>query len=361
MGCRYDRHTHGLEDALTQPIESVPSMAARSDQPAILIEGVTKRFRDKTAVDGLDLVVPTGSVCGFLGPNGAGKTTTIRMVMSIFAPTAGRISVLGRASAIESKDRIGYLPEERGLYRKMRVMDFLLYIGRLKGKGGPELKSWISEWLEKVELPGVERKRCDELSKGMQQKVQFLATIIHDPDLVILDEPFSGLDPVNRRLLRELVDELHTMGKTIIFSTHVLEQAEQLCERIFLINRGKKLLDGTLEEIRAEHDPKVIEVEPMDSEEPQAIADAIAGLRGVAWSKVVSAASRSSGARIHASAVDAGDPAGLISAIAGAVPVRRVELRRPSLEDIFVSLVDTGDSDDSIRAQLREDGSQEVA
>ena len=331
------------------------------EQPAILIEGVTKRFRDKTAVDGLDLVVPTGSVCGFLGPNGAGKTTTIRMVMSIFAPTAGRISVLGKASAIESKDRIGYLPEERGLYRKMRVMDFLLYIGKLKGESGPQLKNWISEWLERVELPGVERKRCDELSKGMQQKVQFLATIIHDPDLVILDEPFSGLDPVNRRLLRELVDELHDKGKTIIFSTHVLEQADQLCERIFLINRGKKILDGTLEEIRAEHDPKVIEVEPMDGQDPHAAAEAIGRVQGVAWSKVVAAESRSSGARIHASAVDTPDPATILREIAGAAQLRRVELRRPSLEDIFVGLVDAGDSDDSIRAQLREDAATEVA
>ncbi|MBL8745505.1 MAG: ATP-binding cassette domain-containing protein, partial [Phycisphaerae bacterium] len=202
-------------------------------QDAIIIEGVTKRFRDKTAVDRLDLAVPAGSLCGFLGPNGAGKTTTIRMIMSIFFPDEGNIRVLGKASAVESKDRIGYLPEERGVYRKARVAEFLTYIARLKGVSGAGLQRKIDDWLERVALPGVQKKRCEELSKGMQQKVQFLAAVINDPELVILDEPFSGLDPVNARLMRHLIEEMHRAGKTIIFSTHVLHSAEQLCSRIF--------------------------------------------------------------------------------------------------------------------------------
>ena len=237
------------------------------NEPAVLLDSVVKTFGAKTAVDGLNLSIPTGSVCGFLGPNGAGKTTTIRMIMSIIYPETGRIEVLGKKSAIESKDRIGYLPEERGVYRKMKVGDFIAYIARLKGlRPGPELSRRIDDWLEKIELADVRKKKCEQLSKGMQQKLQFIATVIHDPELVILDEPFSGLDPVNTRLLRTLIDEMREAGKTIIFSTHVLASAEQLCDRVFMINQGKKVLDGTIEAIRARFDPKTIVVELLDGE-----------------------------------------------------------------------------------------------
>ena len=328
-----------------------PSQAPdAASTPAISIRGVTKRFREKTAVDNLDLTVPMGSLCGFLGPNGAGKTTTIRMIMSIFPPDSGQISVLGRPTAIESKDKIGYLPEERGLYRKMKVEAFLVYIGMLKGVDRRVLKERIGEWLERVELPGVQKKRCEELSKGMQQKVQFLATIIHDPDLIILDEPFSGLDPVNGRLLRTLIDDLHSAGKTIIFSTHVLQQAEQICDRIFLINNGRKILDGTMDEIREQHNPRTIVIEPIgyqygdDATAVQRI-EGIASVRGVP-------VSGSTPPHMEATLHDGVDHSAVLARIAASIPLRRIESRRATLEDIFVSLVSSKDSADSVRASV---------
>lgn len=322
-----------------------------STTAAIEIHGVTKRFRDKVAVDSLDLSVPTGSVCGFLGPNGAGKTTTIRMVMSIFYPDAGRISVLGRQSATESKDRIGYLPEERGVYRKMKVGEFLSYIGTVKGVPKHELTKRIDAWLERVQLPGVRKKRCAELSKGMQQKVQFLAAIIHDPELVILDEPFSGLDPVNARLLRTLIEEMKRSGKTIIFSTHVLHSAEQLCDRIFMINNGRKILDGPVVDIRHQFDPKTIAIRPMRANGSLATDPSrIERVPGVAhvWTPNPDTIE----ARLHEGA----EPAAVMAEILRATPVRGVELRQATLEDIFVQLVDPGDSEDSVRSALSDLG-----
>ncbi len=325
---------------------------AGTNGAAIRISGISKRFKDTLAVDKLDLVVPTGSVCGFLGPNGAGKTTTIRMVMSIFNPDEGQIEVLGHPSAIESKDRIGYLPEERGVYRKMKVRDFLMYIGTLKGVEKVKLRGWIDDWLEKVELPGVQKKKCEELSKGMQQKVQFLAAIIHDPELIILDEPFSGLDPVNARLLRRLIDEMHADGKTIIFSTHVLYSAEQVCERIFMINKGRKILDGTIDEIRTQYDPKSLIVEPANGgmEDARTTLSNVQGVRAVRTSALPGC--------LEADLEDNVESATLVSAVASALPVRRVEVRRATLEDIFVKLVDPGDSTDSVRAALSDSAQQ---
>ena len=192
---------------------------------AITLRGLTKTFGETVAVRDLDLAVPAGALYGVIGPNGAGKTTTIRMILSILMPDRGELQVLGRRSALEAKDRIGYLPEERGLYKKMRVGQFLAYLAQLKNADGPGLRARVRRGLERVGLADVEQKRCEELSKGMQQKVQFLAAIIHQPDLIVLDEPFSGLDPVNQRLLRDLVREEHRRGATILFSTHVMVHA----------------------------------------------------------------------------------------------------------------------------------------
>ena len=228
-------------------------------QSTICIQGVTKGFGDVTAVRDLDLNVPSGALIGFLGPNGAGKSTTIRMIMSIIYPDEGAISILGR-SALDAKDRIGYLPEERGLYRRMRVRQFLRYIGMLKGMHRSEADSAATAWLERLELPEALPRRCEELSKGQQQKVQFAAAVLHDPDLIILDEPFSGLDPVNAALLSSIIGDLHKEGKTIVFSTHVLHQAEQLCHRIFLINQGTKLLDDDLATIRKQFRQRIVSV-----------------------------------------------------------------------------------------------------
>ena len=231
---------------------------------AIVLENVTKTFGSTVAVSALDLSVPVGGLYGFIGPNGAGKTSTIRLVMSILFPDDGRVSVLGQTSALEAKDRIGYLPEERGLYRKMKVGAFLVYMGRLKGVDETVLRDRVRQWLEKIGLADVEKKRCEELSKGMQQKVQFAAAVLHEPDLLILDEPFSGLDPVNVRLARELVLEQHARGATILFSTHVMPQAEQICEHIVMIHRGEKVLDESLDALRSRFDPRTVLLEPLD-------------------------------------------------------------------------------------------------
>lgn len=320
-------------------------------EAAIKIEGVTKRFGTKTAVNKLDLIVPTGSVCGFLGPNGAGKTTTIRMVMSIFYPDEGNISVLDKASAAESKDRIGYLPEERGVYRTMKVGEFLTYMARLKGVPRVGLKKKVEGWLERMELPGVYKKRCEELSKGMQQKVQFLAAIMHDPELVILDEPFSGLDPVNARLLRSLIDEMHGEGKTIIFSTHVLASAELVCDRIFLIDQGRKVLDGTIDGVRKRFDPKTVLVEGPEIEQSESLLQSIVGVHSVSHMRVIG---RAPGLELHLD--DDADPQSVIREAATRAPVTKVELRRATLEDIFVQLVDRDGSEDTIRAALQSEG-----
>src|SRR3954471_8256716 len=200
-------------------------------EPALRLQGVRKTFGTATAVADLDLKVPPGALYGVIGPNGAGKTTTIRLIMSILFPDAGEITVLGHRSALQAKDRIGYLPEERGVYRKMQVGAFLTYMGQLKGITG-DLAPRVRVGLDRVGLGGAEKKRCEELSKGMLQKVQFLAAIIHQPDLLILDEPFSGLDPVSARLLRQLVREEHRRGASILLSTHVMTHAEEICEHV---------------------------------------------------------------------------------------------------------------------------------
>lgn len=298
-----------------------------NDDTAIQLRSVNKCFGETYAVRDLDLDVPAGSLCGFLGPNGAGKSTTIRMIMSIIYPDSGMVSVLG-GSALQAKDRIGYLPEERGLYRKMRVGEFLQYIGRLKGLSGPPLRKRIMDWLERIELPGVVQKRCHELSKGMQQKVQFLASIIHDPELLILDEPFSGLDPVNATLLNSLIREMNNEGKTIIFSTHVLHQAEQLCDRIFLINKGVKLLDDSLQNIRNQFDPRTVLAVPLDN---TIDFHALPGVH-----EVVPMQERR-GYELHLD--EEADPQHVMHEIVSQYSIQSVELRQVTLEEIFVRLV----------------------
>ena len=305
--------------------------------PAITLEGVTKRYGDLTAVDAVDLQVPEGSLCGFLGPNGAGKSTTIRMIMSIIYPDVGRISVMG-GSALDRKDDIGYLPEERGLYRKMRVVELLRYVARLKGIEGSVLRARVDDWLDRMELPDVRRKRCQELSKGMQQKIQFIASVIHEPDLVILDEPFSGLDPVNSRLLSRVIGELHGAGRTIIFSTHVLHQAEQICDRVVMIDRGRGALDDTLAEIRRTFDPRSIRVEA--SGDGGELLERLRGLGEVDSARLLDDRETIE-LQIGPGAPGEGEsiPAGVLDELSGEAKVRSIELRRPTLDDVFVKLV----------------------
>ena len=217
---------------------------------AIELTDVTKAFGRFKAVDSLSLQVPKGSMFGLLGPNGAGKTTTIRMIMNITAPDSGEIRILGHPMDRETQNRIGYLPEERGLYRKMKVIDHLYFLAAIKEVSRDVARQRIDGWLDKMELRPWLNKKVDELSKGMQQKVQFIATIVHDPDILILDEPFSGLDPINVALMRDYFLDFRAKGKTIIFCTHVLEQAEKLCDEICLMAKSKKILEGTLKDLR---------------------------------------------------------------------------------------------------------------
>jgi len=223
---------------------------------AIDVKNVVKRYEEHVAVRDLSLQVPRGSVYGLLGPNGAGKTTTIRMLLDIIIPDSGTISIFGKSNRDKGLlDRVGYLPEERGLYKKMQVRRILLFLAELKGLDAKTAGPRIDKWLERFGLVTPERNwglaKIDELSRGMQQKVQFISTLLHEPDLVVLDEPFSGLDPINAQALKDAVVELKRDGKTVIFSTHVMENAERMCDAVCIIARGQKVLDGTVTGVKA--------------------------------------------------------------------------------------------------------------
>src|SRR5580658_9112435 len=236
---------------------------------ALEIQGIRKVFGDKVAIESLDLAIPTGATYGLIGPSGAGKTTTIRMIMSILFPDRGTISVFGKGSALEAKDRIGYLPEERGSYRKMTVGAFLTYMGCLKGRTRAQAFGRADRLLGRLGLADVMTKKCEDLSKGMLQRVQFVASVVNEPDLLILDEPFSGLDPMSVRLLKEVIAEEHKRGATILFSTHVMTHAEELCDRIVMLHQGRKVLDAPMSGLRRQYDRRRILFEPLqDSLDP---------------------------------------------------------------------------------------------
>jgi ABC-2 type transport system ATP-binding protein len=325
------------------------------DAPAIYLRNVTKTFGRTTAVRGLDLSVPRGGLYGVIGPNGAGKTTSIRMIMAIFLPDSGDVSILGHASALEARDRIGYLPEERGVYRKMRVGAFLTYMGRLKGVADAVLAARVPRLLERVGLAGTERQRCEALSKGMLQKVQILAAILHQPDLLILDEPFSGLDPVNTRLLREVIEEEHRRGATILFSTHVMTQAEEVCDHVVMIHEGRKVLDEPLTAIRRQFDPRTVIFEPLDTAADVSALGALAEVERI---------DRVDGA-CELLLVEGSEPAAAIRRIAAAVPAARIELARPRLEDVFIRIVAgsgaAGGRERRLRDELRDAAAPGVA
>ena len=225
------------------------------------ISGITKNFGNLTAVKDLSLELSKGIICGLLGPNGAGKTTTIRMIMNIIIPDRGEIKVLGKKMDEKLKDSIGYLPEERGLYPKMRVEHLLSFFAGIKGISKKEAKKRINYWLERLEIADWKIKKVNELSKGMQQKIQFIITIFNDPKLLILDEPFIGLDPINTEIFKDIILELKQKGKTILFSTHIMEQAEKLCDEICLINKGEKILSGKLNQIKRDFGKNTVIVE----------------------------------------------------------------------------------------------------
>lgn len=292
---------------------------------ALRLDGVTKRFGRFTAVDNLSLDIPKGSIYGFLGPNGAGKTTTIRMIMSIFYQDSGTIEVLGHARAEEIKDRLGYLPEEKGLYKKMKARDIIAYFGRLKGMPGAEAKRKADELLDRYGLGEWKDKKCESLSKGMGQKVQVLGTLIHDPELVILDEPFSGLDPVNVELMRGIILQMKKDGKTVIFSTHVMEQAEQICDFIFLINKGKKVLNGPLSEVRSQGEMGI----RVDYEGDASFLETLPEIERL----------NNAGKYAEIFLKEGADPQALLAKLVGKLTIRRFDLREPSLHEIFIRAV----------------------
>jgi ABC-2 type transport system ATP-binding protein len=292
---------------------------------ALTLDGVTKRFGAYTAVNNLSLRIPKGCIYGFLGPNGAGKTTTIRMVMSIFYPDQGTITVLGHPNAEEIKDRLGYLPEEKGLYKKMKTGEIVAYFGRLKGLSSAQAKARARELLTRYGLGEWVDKKCESLSKGMGQKVQIIGTLIHEPELVILDEPFSGLDPVNVELMRNLILGLKREGKTVIFSTHGMEVAEQICDFIFLINKGNKVLDGTLASVKKAAGVGV----HLDYDGDGSVLRTLPGVTRL----------NDSGKHAELFLADNADPQALLAALIGKLQIRKFDLREASLHEIFVRAV----------------------
>ncbi len=290
---------------------------------AVEIERVTKTFGKTLAVDDLSLSVPSGTVYGFIGPNGSGKTTTLRMIMNILVPDDGAIRIFGEELQGACTDRIGYMPEERGLYKKMKVREILTFYGGLKRNGN--VRREVDQWLERLDLADWADKKVESLSKGMSQKVQFVATVVSGPELVILDEPFTGLDPVNTDVIREAVLELQSAGKTVIFSTHDMGMAEKMCDFIFMIFKGRKVLDGTLSSIQDEYGSDTIRVRAENG------AGVLSGVPGV--EKI------SNYGQLQELRVTKGsDPHDVLGALMARTRVSSFEIARPSLHDIFVRI-----------------------
>lgn len=311
-----------------------------SSDTAVRLSGVTKRFGAHTAVDHLDLVIPRGSIYGLLGPNGSGKTTTIRMIMGILHPDEGRVELLGADDLDEARrTRVGYLPEERGIYKKMQVVDFLVFMGEIRGLTRAEAGRRARAWLARLGLEGWGERKTVDLSKGMQQKVQFISTVLHEPEFLILDEPFSGLDPINQDVLEDIVRDFRARGTTILFSTHLMDQAERLCERVCLMARARKVLDGGLRELREAERKGVLAV-VFDGDEGWLRGPGVVGVErvGEAWHLVLDE--------------DADVQAVLRRGVEAGARIRRFEVVEPRLHEIFVSHAGDGASGDGGRPRL---------
>jgi len=290
---------------------------------AITLRGVTKRFNGTVAVDDLSLSVPEGSIYGFIGPNGSGKTTTLRMIMHILLPDEGEIEVLGSRDTAAARDRVGYLPEERGLYKKMTIRRLLRYYARLKGGTRAGIDAAIEEWMQRIELPGLLDRPIETLSKGMSQKVQFVSAVVSNPSLLILDEPFSGLDPVNAQVLKDAVLEIRRRGATVVFSTHDMSTAERMCDRIFMIFRGRKVLDGSLESIQDQYGADTVRVRT---------STGTAALADMPDVEAVNDFGQMQEVRLK------GDPQAFLARLTQRAAVYHFEVTRPSLQDIFVRI-----------------------
>jgi ABC-2 type transport system ATP-binding protein len=304
---------------------------------AIDIRSITKRYDDHVAVRDLSLQVPRGAVYGLLGPNGAGKTTTIRMILNIIVPDSGTITLFGQPHlALGATDRIGYLPEERGLYKKMQVRRVLKFLAELKGVPARDADRLIGEWMDRFQLRTAEKdwglSKIDELSRGMQQKVQFIGTLLHDPDLVILDEPFSGLDPINAQALKDTVVELKARGKTVIFSTHLMDNAERLCDAVCIIARGEKVLDGAVSSVKAGHGAKVVAL--------SVAGDARSMIGEVLADRSLVSRADDQNRFYEINMAPGADPQQLLRRVlATGAAIQRFELVQPSLHQIFLERV----------------------
>ncbi len=297
----------------------------------LALDRVTKRFAGHTAVDALSLTVPPGVIYGLLGPNGAGKSTTIRMIMNIYVPDGGTVQLFGDGSGRDHSARIGYLPEERGLYAKMRVLDVLLFLAEMKGLDRRTARAKALDWLERLGLSEWRLRKVNELSKGMQQKVQFISTVLHEPDLLVMDEAFSGLDPVNSQVLKDTVLDLRQRGKTILLSTHIMEQAEKLCDSVCIIARGKKLVDGPLSDVKRRHGGRSVFV---NFDGARGDADRLFADRSIVMKADVS------GQYAELELTPAADAQRMLQAlVSSGARLSRFELAEPSLNRIFIDLV----------------------
>lgn len=316
---------------------SLDGGTAAESGPVLDIQNVTKYFGGFKAVDRLSFQVRPGSICGFLGPNGAGKTTTIRMILDIFKPSDGTITVLGHRSALEVRRRIGYLPEEKGLYKKMKAWSVIAYFASLKGLARKEARQRARDLLERYGLGDFAEKPTEAFSKGMAQKVQVLASIAHDPELVILDEPFSGLDPVNQQVMEEIIRDLAHRRRTILFSTHVMEHAERLCDRIVLLARGSKVFDGSIPEAKRRL-PRCVRLETEQDISPlQALAEVAAARR---LPPVRGAADAEGMARWELELRETADPQSILQAcFARSIRLQSFNQSDPTLHEVFVRLV----------------------
>jgi ABC-2 type transport system ATP-binding protein len=323
------------------------SFIRQMSHPAVEIRSVVKRFAGHTAVRGVSLQVPVGTVYGLLGPNGAGKTTTIRMLLNIIEPDEGQILVFGQPNrAPDFSDRVGYLPEERGLYRKMQVRRLLRFLAELKGVSRKVADRRIDAWLERLALKTEAKDwglaKVDDLSRGMQQKVQFIGTMLHDPELVVLDEPFSGLDPINAQVLKDTVVELRRAGKTVIFSTHIMDHAERMCDAVCIIARGEKVLDGPLAEVKAEHGGRHV---ALALESGDGVSSVLADASLV---KRVDDSNR----YFEVVLADGADPQELLRRVVETgARIQRFELMQPSLHQIFIERVGASGVEDGLTGQ----------
>ncbi|MFN2501572.1 MAG: ABC transporter ATP-binding protein [Pyrinomonadaceae bacterium] len=291
------------------------------------VDNVTKRFGDFTAVEGLAFDVRAGRVFGFIGPNGAGKTTTIRMIVGITAPDGGSIQLFGERMSSRMQDKIGYLPEERGLYKKMKIVDQLRYFAALKDVAKSEADKRIDRWLGRMGLAEWKNKKTTDLSKGMQQKIQFISTVLHDPDLLILDEPFSGLDPLNVEFMIQVLTEFKTKSKSIIFSTHLMETAERLCNDILLINKSKKVVSGSLREVKASYGKNLISLR-------------ISGGEAVLSDRTIVARVVEHSDEIQVELANGTNPQALLRRlIESGTIITKFEMVEPTLNDIFIDQI----------------------